>query len=630
MSWIQKLYETYDHIGEKTEPLLWPISHFVKNAHIEVVIDGNGNFKDNRVKLLAGEDAPTLIPATEASAGKSGAKVAPHPLCDEIGYCASGYPEINPEKSAEYLKQIEAWSNSEFSHPKVKAINSYLKKNRLWQDLSKEVEFPFNFKSRSGATTKIVAEKAFIRWRVEDPGNPISATWQDDELINLWIKYDNKYNSNFGFCYVEGSEERSANNHPRFIRNAGDGGKLISSNDKSGFTFRGRFTEPEQVTGVSFDVTQKAHNALRWLISRQGFRNGDQAIVAWAVSGKEIPQPMADTLSFLENKLVESISDEVIDENETDRVDHTIDVGQSFAQSLNRYMAGYNAKLNPTESVVIMGLDSATPGRMAITYYRETFAKEFIDQITKWHEDFAWYQRYKLEKKTIWPISAPSPKDIWGAVYGERITDTLKKNLIERIMPCIIEGRAFPQDIVNQALRIAVNRNAYKNDEFWLWEKHMGIACGLYKGFCKRHPDLNKRREYTMSLEENNNSRDYLYGRLLAVADHMEEYALYLADEKRTTNAARFMQYFADRPFTTWRNIELALQPSKHRLYNNRRGFVEKMEKELGQICSQFTSSEFTNDAALSGEFLLAYHVQRQALRKKKDDNNEDDNNQND
>ena len=67
---------------------------------------------------------------------------------------------------------------------------------------------------------------------------------------------------------------------PDKIRHSGDDAKLISSNDKSGFTYRGRFIDAEQTFSVSFEASQKAHNALRWLIGKQGFRNGDQVFVA--------------------------------------------------------------------------------------------------------------------------------------------------------------------------------------------------------------------------------------------------------------------------------------------------------------------------------------------------------------
>lgn len=119
-----------------------------------------------------------------------------------------------------------------------------------------------------------------------------------------------------------------------------------------------------------------------------------------------------------------------------------------------------------------------------------------------------------------------------------------------------------------------------------------------------------------MALEEDRTTRDYLYGRLLALADSIEGYALRQAEEKRDTTAARLIQRFADRPFSTWRNIELALTPYKSRLRSSEKGagFLWKREKLLDEIQCRFQSEDFTSDRALSGEFLLGYHCQRAAL----------------
>ena len=118
-----------------------------------------------------------------------------------------------------------------------------------------------------------------------------------------------------------------------------------------------------------------------------------------------------------------------------------------------------------------------------------------------------------------------------------------------------------------------------------------------------------------MALEFERTSRDYLYGRLLAIAEHIETRALYVAGEKRDTTAGRLMQRFADRPNSAWRSIELALAPYKSRLRNLRPGFIYAMEKELDDVTAAFEGDDFTRDSALSGEFLLGYHCQRQALR---------------
>lgn len=643
MSWLANLYATYDQIealGPHDEGhLLWPISHFVKNAHLEVVIDYEGNFIKGRTKVLDGDESPTLIPATESSAGRAGAKIAPHPLCDELGYCAADRPGADEKKTAAFLEQLEDWTISNYTHPKVEAVRKYLKKETFWSDISGEIVFPLKRVKQDGKSETIKTEKVFVRWRIERPGEKETTTWNDQKLIASWLEFDRERNSREGLCYIQGNNTRRASNHPRFVRWPGDGAKLISSNDHSGYTFRGRFTDSKtsidnngaQAVCVGFEVTQKAHSALRWLLaSQQCFRNDEQFFVSWAVSCKKTPDPFKDTLDLFQQEAVWQEETETIEEIQGGGIDHTINLGGSFATRLKKYMAGYHASLDVNEQIVIMGLDSATPGRMGIIYYRELLASEFLDRLESWHKQFAWFQRHTIEvpdpagkkkptRKTIWPISSPSPRVILEAAYGDIIktNEKLKKSAIERILPCIVDGRPFPIDIMQSAVRRASNRN---NCEPWEWQRNLGVACALYKGFYQRNPQKEKRRKYSMALEENRITRDYLYGRLLAIAERIEETALRVGDEKRPTTAARLMQRFADRPYSTWRTIELALQPYIQRLQGSRTGFLVNRQKELDLIFSNMSREDFVSEKALNGEFLLGYHCQRQAWKKQGQD----------
>lgn len=647
MSWLAKLYETYDCIDalekHNSGSQLWPISHFVKNAHFEVSVDFEGNFLKGQAKILHGDESPTLIAATEASAGRSGSKIAPHPLSEEIGYCAADRPGADQNKVSAYLAQLKDWKNSKYSHPKVEAVLRYLTKGTLWKDISSEVEFPLKRIKSDGKNEKINAEKVFIRWRIARPGELDTTTWNDKELIEAWICFDRERNNKEGYCHIQGVNNRRASNHPRFLRWPGDGAKLISSNDHSGFTFRGRFSDSKasidksgtQPACIGFEVSQKAHNALRWLLANQQcFRNNEQVLISWAVSCKKTPDLFKDSFNLFQQDAIWQEEAESIEDIQEKGVDHTIDLGGSFAVKLRKYIAGYRANLDVNEQIIVMGLDSATPGRMGIIYYRELLASEFLDLLEKWHCQFAWPQRHTIEipdpmgkkkpfRKTIWPVSSPAPKLIIEAAYGDIIksNESLKKSVIERILPCIVDGRPFPQDIVLSAVRRASNRN---NCEFWEWQRNLGVACALYRGFYQRYP--HETREYKMTLEEDRTTRDYLYGRLLAIGERIEETALRVAGEDRPTTAARLMQRFADRPFSTWRNLELALQPYMQRLQANRAGFLVNRKKELDRILASFSTDTFSSDKALSGEFLLGYHCQRQAWKKQDMDENFDEN----
>ncbi len=657
MSWLAALHATYekgvlyDFPGVK----LMPISHTLQNAHINIVIDGAGNFK--RATVL--EKTQVVLPATENSAGRSGQKPPPHPLADKIRYIAKDYRDFGGREVSffkEYEAQLSKWCSSRFSHLKATAVYKYITKGDVvkdlvaekvlftnvhgallgfWPDIFQELcPTPAIFKvlpplEKKKRKNKEIAEvdqgNALVCWSVEIDGASDSNTWQDVSLQQSWIAFDSQTVGKESFCFVAGENKAIAVNHPAKLRHTGDKAKLISSNDDQGFTFRGRFTDKTglQAVGVSFEVSQKAHNALRWLISRQGFRNGDQVFVTWAASCREIPEPLQSTYDLW--NLDSFFQEEAVPETEL-TFDHSVDLGQSFAIKLKKYLAGYSANLQLNEQISVIGLDSSTPGRMGIIFYRQLLASEFLKRLEKWHNQFAWPQRYSIEtsdpdkkkkskKKTIWPISSPAPRAIAEAAYGDilKSNDSLKKSVIERIMPCIVDARPFPRDIMESAVRRTSNRN---NCEQWEWERNLGVACALFKGFYQRHPQQKLRREYNMALEEDRTTRDYLYGRLLAIAERIEEMAMIVADEKpRQTVASRLMQRFADRPYSTWLTIEKGIVPYQDRLKSKLAPLSDAYKRLLDDVCDAFDVEEFKSPQQLSGEFLLGFHSQRKWLR---------------
>jgi len=638
MSWIHKLYKTYEHCSKGTpDNMPNPISHTTQMAHIEILVDGHGNFR--RAKVIEGkEEQKTLIPCTEESGGRAGTKPKNHPLCDKLQYIAgdfkehggrvtSGFAATPSEPYENLLEILGKWKESS-NHQMVTAVYEYLKKGTVIADLISDGVLP-TIQNGDDVTVadKFDGEKkiappifrvlppgqvpmdAFVRFRIE--GDHIeSATWESSSLKESWISFYNNLLDTEGFCLVTGQKKvKLSKNHPAKLRHDADKAKLISSNDLAGYTFIGRFLTAEQAASVSFEVTQKAHSALQWLIRRQAFRSGDQVFVSWATTGKTIPDPCANSLDFLGDEFQTSDTS----------ASQTGDLGQSFALRFKKKLEGYKANINDTEEIVVMGLDSATPGRMAITFYRELTGSEFLARIEKWHTDFAWLQDFgtkrdkDTKKKTrITFEGAPAPKDIaWGA-YGSKVEGKngvkLLNATVERLMPSIIDGKAVPRDLVEQCVRRASNRVGL---EPWEFEKCLGIACALYKGFYDE-------RGYKMALEEERCSRDYLYGRLLAVAEKLESIALYFAGEKRETLASRLMQRFADRPYSTWRTIETSLTPYKARIHAKAPGLLAGYMELIDKICCPFVSGEFMQDHRLSGEFLLAYHCQRKWLNEHK------------
>ena len=60
----------------------------------------------------------------------------------------------------------------------------------------------------------------------------------------------------------------------------------------------------EQAVGIGYVTSQKAHNALRWLISKQGYRNDTERIVCWASKTIKTLEPFDNPFAlFAEEKL---------------------------------------------------------------------------------------------------------------------------------------------------------------------------------------------------------------------------------------------------------------------------------------------------------------------------------------
>ncbi len=613
MSWIHRLYETYERCADAPQfagnpP--WPVGHMEQQAHIEIVLDGNGEFL--RAATLKKE--PTVVPATEASAGRVGTKPPPHPLCDKVQYCASDYESFGGKKEpffSEFHEQLLEWCAFD-PNPKVEAVLGYVNKGTVVADLVREgilhcgpdgqlltewdsdLPTPPVFTHLTKKDGKRDQGDAFVRWRVQTPGDLNSAAWLDPTVQQSWASYLEAQTKDLGLCMLTGEFSSLASSHPKRLRHAADGAKLISSNDLSGFTFRGRFELSRQAYGLGSVVSQKAHSALRWLIGRQGHKNGDQVVIAWSVSGKPIPDPLADTATLFG-----------LSPSETEQPDVQLyagDVGQHYALRLSRAIGGFRPDLDNNDDIVVMGLDSATPGRMAISFYRELKGFEFLDRLLSWHSSVAWPQNHS---KNLQFTGAPSPGDVAVAAFGRRLDDKLRKSTVERLLPCIIDSRPLPRDIVTSVVRRTCNRVGLDN---WEWEKCLGIACALVRG------SQGKGQEYKMSLETDRTTRDYLFGRLLAIAENIEQRALFVANERRETNAAKLMQRFSTHPSSTWRILELALVPYKARLGTSRPSVLMEREKLLDEVMNLFAHSDFVSDSNLSGEFLLAYHCQRAAL----------------
>lgn len=613
MTWLLNLAETYEfhekEVGEvrknrfNREYMLLPIAHTTQNAHIEVVLTEEGEF--HSASVIEKEDATTILPSTVDSASRAGAAVAPYALHDKLNYTAGDFTDYggkigrnDPYKA--YVDNLKKWVDSPGCHPKVQAIYEYVKKGRLIQDLVEDKviyldenqkmikkwnkEYEKLYERRPSIFTIVPGnqESAFVRFRVHSPHENLTPPWRDKEVFESFLKFYPQQVGNESICFVTGKELPTTEKHANKIRHAGDKAKLISSNDTSGFTFRGRFNKSEEVASISYDISQKAHNALKWLIEKQGTMIDERVFLIWGNVTLDLGTSFDSSYQFGQSFNAPVIA-------------HTSD---AFAKEFSKAIDGYKNDLKYDSDVNILIIDSATTGRMGVLYYRNLNKEVYFERVKKWHTTCVWRHSYVEDNKRKFFIGAPATKDIAVAAYGPRVNDKLIKGTIERLLPCIIDGHKVPNDIVRSTIQRASNPVSM---EKWEWEKTLSIACSL----------INKKERLGVTLDINNEDRDYLFGRMLAVADVLERRAMQ-SGEQRETNAIRYMNAFAKHPERTWKVIQESLQPYQMRL-GPRAVYLTKI---IDEIASKIKFEDF-NNRPLSGKYLLGLYSQRHELYQK-------------
>lgn len=589
-----RTFETYAHkagIMEQGKAPLTPISHMIQNAQIEITLKSDGKF-DGACKVDK-KDSKTIIPASLKSASRTSDPIA-HPLSDNLQYIA----KFGGDKFANYVEQLESWANSEHTHPKVRAILAYIKSNSIIPDLARTdiINIDENGKLLKGNVEATEYAKCLVRWRVLGaPEGSNTACFEDITLFNSYINYfaSQRSDAEQDFCYISGDYDIKCKTHAKGIVVAYNGAKLASSNDKFGLTFRGRFEEADQAVSIGYTASQKAHNALRWVVSNNGVIMGGRTFICWNPVGEAIP--ISSIMGYGKSSEVEFID---------------------YKQYLQQAISGYkNCLQNANDNVVITVLDAATTGRLSVTYYNELKASDFLDRLEYWFDSCC------LKRSD--GVYSPTLKQIINCAFGtERnafieTDDKLFREGIQRIWKCIVDKQSMPLDVVKSLVNKASTPLAYKDANR---EHVIKTACAVLR---KYYIDKNKigkeeREGYYMTLDKENTDINYLLGRLLAVYEKVEK-DTYDSDSVRDTNAIRMQAIFVQRPSYAWGILENKLNPyfAKHKP-----GMQRYFKDIIGEITEKIGLDDLKKLDKLDSLYLLGYYHQRTALYTKKESNN--------
>jgi len=605
MGFWQNLVTSYDKNADalkSTYPLSTTSISNKADYIAVIVIDGGGKFiRSDKIEKKSNPTKRDLenitIPASEESLKRTSTAISPYPVFDQYGYLKG-----EGEKYDAYVAQLKGFSESRYATKQIKAIYRYVAKRTVASDLS-------------GMALK---DKTNVVFQVEIPESPQAKVWEDDTFFDAWHQYYLAEKGKSGrmdlqsLDYITGTIQPVATFHPKKISSASPNAKLISGNDKTNYTFRGKFSDSSEAVSIGYKTSQKAHQFLRYLINDRGYRCGEQVILSFTIGSMEklLPPPVKDKSiwAVMQNNSAQTESDIQINL----RAETGFDYADALRKSLGGFGHGKALKQHVKTAVIVLDAVSDKSGRLSITFYRELDRTEYLEKIADWHSGCKWNQKFwsKEKEKYVPYIGAPSVDSIIEAIHGQlRSKDKsftkIKKAARERLLRCIFDGAFLSTDYVTAAVRRATNPlGITKGGKFDRngFELVLSTTCALVRKDCQQR----KKEDYKLRIELERTDRDYLYGRLLGAADKLEEYVLFKKKKDRIVTAAiRHMQTFAQRPFRTWQTIHGCLNPYIQAV----KGVISF--NEIQAIMNQFETGDYEKDTPLNGAYLIGYYHER-------------------
>ena len=585
MGLMKQAYDTYCTLeakycgvyGPEQEPLV-PVSHQIIKADIEITLDADGQLLDAR---SVGKDEPAIIiPVTEASAGRTGDTSCAHPLCDQIRFLSPLYPK----KYEAYLTQLHDWENSPYSHPKLHAVACYVEKGTILEDMER---LGVITRDKDGLAAK--EGKQVVCWRVDSgKTDETSACWKDRTLFQAFIDYYAfQKREDPVFCMVSGTYGPPASQHPKKIISICANAKLVSANDNSGFTYRGRFTDDSQAMTMSYEASQKIHNAIHWLAANQGVYIGGRTFICWNPKGVALPKPHTALLQRSKDKQIKY---------------------SDYQKALATTLRGWKSTIPNDAGAVVASFDAATSGRLSLTYYSELLAGDFLERLYNWDLICCW-------EHFPFGIQSPSLYQIANCAYGSQrgangqahleTDDRVLRQQAQRLFACRVDKGKIPADIVQALIAKASNLQILERN---VREDVLSTACAVIR---KYHFDWHQ-EELKMALEPEKKDVSYQYGRLLAVFEKIER-DTYRPDETREPNAIRMQSVFSKRPQYAsrilWEQLKKAYYPKL------KPGARVSYDRLIGEIVAQISDcSQGAREEALKDTYFIGYYLQRSAL----------------
>ena len=594
-----------DHFGNTLLPMYYNSMKSNGKNIIELLLSKESDLLEARV-LPEGETVQ--FPVTEDSVARSSG-VAPHPLVDSASYVI----QDGEKRSAAYMEQMENWLAYD-ANDYVKIIRDFLKKPGMLDTVKKRLkdsEEGEEEKAKKSAAS-IDFEKVFFTFAIENyEGMKNVSVSENAALQGRYKAYVEYLNANDPekekiTCNLSGKEDYLCIKHQPLMGTA----RLVSQITANDENYRGRFTTADQSIKIGMETSQKIHLMAKYLLSGQGTRRwlGEQAnMVSWfsddlSNAAEFNPTKSAEVASSVKSRLL------ALKQEKTDASmiadEMTEDIVKSFTNGKRMF--------SDDATYYIAIFDKISNGRVAAKYFRSLSASRLKENLVAWQEKYHWwgFSNENRDKEFT-----PSPRRMVLAAYGverdgmlEIAKNDFLKNQYQNIVTALVEGRAVPRNF-EKALALNI-RHRQNYDKTWMEVLFCALAVLKDKGGIK-DPMLNRE----------NTDRSYLFGRLLASFEYLEESTFGEKDE-RSTNAEKMWTSYTNHPATMMLRLRNLMIPYERKLERSDEALkrmayfnaMREIREATNMLHESYNMDSVEVNRPLDYGFIFGYEAQRQAF----------------
>lgn len=391
---------------------------------------------------------------------------------------------------------------------------------------------------------------------------------------------------NKGLCLITGSLDHIIETTSSTSIPGGQAtGKLVSFQIKSGYDSYGK--SQGKNAPISIDAEFCYTTALKMLLDKDSnnkFHISTRTFVFWASSDnedtKKIEQNILNLFGFVKD----------LNDDPNYRIE---EVHKFFKAIYSGYM-----KIKLDDKFYFLGL-APNAARIAVVYWNECTLENFAKNMLQHLEDMNILDTRK-EKKPFFGLHS-----IINAVAPRGKASDVQPNLTEAIIKSILQGIPYPYALYNAC----INRIRSEQNE----NQSVTISrAAIIKAYLNRLYTNDKK--LGIMIDKENTSQGYLYGRLFAVLEHIQEKA-----NGNSTIRSRYMNSASATPAVVFPTI---LNLSTHHVEKLNKGTQIWYEQIKSEIIDKITVNGFQNHLSLpeQGRFFVGYYHQRQDLYSKKED----------